>query len=88
MTISAINGVSQYDQQNGQSQAVTPVTGVSAFGQELDSQTAQTGTAQAHHHHHHAGASQSVTSSASAAASAAGVTSPSTLASSLLSLLS
>ena len=90
MSISAVNGVSQLDQQRNDPQAVTPAAASIPFSQQLDaqnSQNAQTGhdaqTGAAHHHRHHSAASQSVTSSAATAASAAGVAPSSTIAASL-----
>jgi hypothetical protein len=89
MSINAINQVSPNDQQTDPPPAKTPAPTVTPFSQQLDALDAQTGAATAHgHHHHHGAPSQSATSSAATAASAAGVASPSTVASSLLGLLS
>jgi hypothetical protein len=87
MSISAVNGVSPAIPQTIAPAAVAPVTAATPFSQQLDAQNAQDVAAHGHHHHH-GGASQSVTSSAATAASAAGITTPSTLASSLMHLLS
>jgi hypothetical protein len=86
MSISAVNGVSPATPQTVAPETVAPVSAVTPFSQQLDAKNAP--EAAAHGHHHHGGASQSATSSAATAASAAGVTAPSTLASSLINLLS
>lgn len=86
MTISAVNGTSQPNQQNSQPASITQTPAATSFEQELDSQSAQTGTPAVHHRHHHHAASQSVTSSAATAASAAGGASTSTVASLLTHL--
>lgn len=89
MSISAVSGVSPAtQQQTDEPKAVAPVPAVTPFSQQLDPGAAQAGAAHGHHHHH-GGASQSVTTSAASAASAAGVApSTSSVASSLLNLLS
>jgi hypothetical protein len=87
MSISAVNGVSPATPQTIEPETVAPVSAVTPFSQQLDAKNAPEAAAHGHHHHH-GGASQSATSSAATAASAAGVTAPSTLASSLINLLS
>ena len=87
MSIPAVNGVSPATHQTAQPQAVTATPAGASFSQQLNAKSAQADAAHGHHHHH-SGTSQSVTSSGASAASAAGATSPSSVASSLLKLLS
>jgi hypothetical protein len=85
MSIPAVNGVSPATHQTAQPQAVPATPAGASFSQQLDAQQADASHGK---HHHHGGASQSVTSSAATAASATGATSHSSVASSLLKLLS
>jgi hypothetical protein len=80
MSISAVSGVAQAFQKDGQLPAVSPSPAVTPFGQQLnDIQTTQT-LAQAHHRHGHGGDLQTASGTAAATAGDASPYSKSTAA--------